>query len=203
VPHHCRMPIEIAPANQASCEELTTIFNARGNAADCQCQRYRLAPGEAFGNTPVEARIAALRDQSACGDPESPGTSGLIARLAGAPVGWCAVAPRTAYVGLVRNSNQTAWRGRAEDRTDNDVWAVTCILTRVGARGQGVARALAAAAVDFARERGARRLEAYPITVPDATWGEEHPGPLSVYLAAGFEVVHRPSKRRAVVSITL
>jgi len=55
------MPIEIAPANQASCEELTTIFNARGNAANCQCQRYRLAPGEAFGNTPVEARIAALR----------------------------------------------------------------------------------------------------------------------------------------------
>lgn len=197
------MPLEIVPANQAGCDELTTIFGTRGGAAHCQCQRYRLAPGEAFGTTPVEARRAALRDQTACGDPESPQTSGLIARLDGSPVGWCAVAPRPAYAGLVRNSNQTAWRGRTEDRADESVWAVTCILTRVGARGQGVARALAAAAVDHARERGARRLEAYPITVPEATWGEEHPGPLSVYLAAGFEVIHRPSKRRAVVSITL
>lgn len=38
-------------------------------------------------------------------------------------------------------------------------------------------------------------------TVGNATWGEEHPGRLTTYLDAGFEIVHRPSKRRAVVAV--
>lgn len=193
----------VVPANEVACADLDDVFGDRGGAALCRCQRYRLARGESFGSTPVEERRDRLHEQTACGDPGSPATTGLVALRDGVAVGWAAVAPRASYEGLVRNSNQTAWRGREEDRFDPDVWAVTCILTRVGERGQGVARALAQATVGFARERGARRLEAYPITVPDAAWGEEHPGPLSVYLAAGFEVVHRPSKRRAVVSIDL
>jgi hypothetical protein len=32
------------------------------------------------------------------------------------PVGWCAVAPRSAYIGLVRNK-RVPWEGRAEDKT--------------------------------------------------------------------------------------
>lgn len=199
--HTVAVGITVVPANQASCADLRAIIGERGGSAECQCQRYRLARGESFRSTPVEERAQRLRDQSACGDPDSPQTSGLIAYVDGEPAGWCAVGERSAYDGLVRNSNQTAWRGRTEDRGDCSVWAVTCVLTRVGFRGRGVARALAAAAVTFAQDRGARQVEAYPITVPDATWGEEHPGPLSIYLAAGFEVIHRPSKRRAVVAI--
>lgn len=193
--------LRIVSANEASCDDLAAIFGDRGGAAECQCQRYRLARGESFGSTPVEVRRQRLRDQTACGDAGSPETTGLVAYEGDEPVGWCAVAPRASYEGLVRNANQTAWRGRQEDRTDPDIWAVTCTFVRVGHRGAGIARALAAAAVAFARERGAESLEAYPITVPDATWGEEHPGPLSIYVDAGFEVVHRPSKRRAVVRI--
>ncbi|MCE1180067.1 N-acetyltransferase family protein [Actinomycetota bacterium] len=197
------MSLEIRPANQATWEDLQTLFGERGAAAECQCQRYRLARGESFRGTPVEVRAQRLREQTACGDPRSPGTSGLVAYRDGSPVGWCAVSPRADLAGLVRNSNQTAWRGRDEDRTDPAVWAVTCLFVRPGERGQGVAHELASAAVAFARERGAARLEAYPITVDHADWGEEHPGPLSVYLAAGFKVVHTPSKRRAVVSVDL
>lgn len=196
------MSLRIVPANEAGCADLSAIFGERGGAAECQCQRYRLARGESFSSAGSDVRAKRLHDQTACGDPSSPATSGLVAYSDTDPAGWCAVAPRSSYTGLVRNSNQTAWRGRKEDRDAADVWAITCLLTRVGYRGRGVATALAAAAIDFARERGARVLEAYPITVADATWGEEHPGPLSVYLKAGFEIVHRPSKRRAVVQIT-
>ena len=87
--------------------------------------------------------------------------------------------------------------GRAEDKTDDSVWAVTCFVTRTGFRRRGVSRALARAAVDFARERGARALEGYPmITSPgrDVTWGELHVGSRSIFAAAGFtEVGGRPS----------
>lgn len=194
--------LRVVPANLAGCADLAAVFGTRGPAATCFCQRYRLAPGEAFKHAPAEDRAERLRDQTGCGDPDAPTTTGLVAYLGQDPAGWCAVAPRSSYPGLVRNSNQTAWRGRDEDREDGSVWAVTCLLTRKEFRGAGVAGALAAAAVEHARERGARALEAYPVTV-EATFGEEHPGPLSVYLRAGFEVVHRPSARRAVVRIDL
>ncbi|GMA41745.1 GNAT family N-acetyltransferase [Mobilicoccus caccae] len=197
-----RVQPRIVPADQADCSDLDTVFGDRGGAAECRCQRYRLARGESFANTPVEERAERLREQTGCGEAGAPSTSGLLAYLGDEAVGWCAVAPRAEYKGLVRDANQTAWRGRQEDRSDPGIWAVTCVLTRAGWRGRGIATALVAATVDHARERGARALEAYPITV-SATWGEEHPGPLGIYLAAGFAEVARPSKRRAVVRVEL
>jgi hypothetical protein len=54
------------------------------------------------------------------------------------------------YEGLVRN-NRVPWADRAEDKTDDSVWAVTCLFTRAGFRKRGVSLALARAGVDFAR----------------------------------------------------
>jgi GNAT superfamily N-acetyltransferase len=192
--------ISVVPANQASCEDLQAIFGNRGPASRCQCQRYKLQPKEAFGNFPAEERAFRLRQQTDCGHPDSDSTSGLVAYLDGEPVGWCAVEPRPAYSGLVRVF-RVPWDGRSEDKTDESVWAVTCLLTRSGYRKRGVSRALARAAVDFARERGARALEAYPMTSKNALLEEIHVGTESVYADAGFTEVHRPSIRRAVVRI--
>ena len=192
--------ISVVPANEASCDDLQTIFGNRGPASRCQCQRYKLQPKEAFGNFPAEERAFRLRQQTDCGHPDSDSTSGLVAYLDGEPVGWCAVEPRPAYSGLVRVF-RVPWDGRSEDKTDDSVWAVTCLLTRSGYRKRGVSRALVRAAVDFARERGARALEAYPMMSKNALLEEIHVGTESVYADAGFTEVHRPSIRRAVVRI--
>jgi GNAT superfamily N-acetyltransferase len=195
--------LAIVPANEASCEDLQTVFGARGAAAICQCQRYKLRPKEAFKKFPVEERAHRLRTQTECGNPKSKTTSGLVAYLEGEPVGWCAVEPRTAYEGLLRN-NRVPWEGRAEDKTDDSVWAVTCVYARAGFRRQGISYALARAAVDFARRRGARALEAYPmITQPgqDIAWDELHVGSRSIFEAAGFAEVSHPTKRRVVMRI--
>jgi len=153
--------ISIVPANEASWNDLQTVFSTRGQASRCQCQRYKLRPREFFAGFPAEERAGRLREQTDCGYPESDTTSGLVAYLDNEPVGWCAVEARTAYAGLLRN-HRVPWVGRAEDKTDDSVWAVTCLLTRAGFRKRGVSRALAGAAVGFARERGARALEGYP-----------------------------------------
>jgi len=70
--------------------------------------------------------------------------------------------------------------------------------------GAGIRRALARAAVDFGRMRGARALEGYPmITQPgqEIAWGERHVGSRSIFAAAGFEEVSRPTPRRVVMRI--
>jgi GNAT superfamily N-acetyltransferase len=82
--------------------------------------------------------------------------------------------------------------------------AVTCFVTRAGFRRRGVSRALARAAVDFARQRGARALEGYPmITEPgqEIMLGELHVGSRSIFAAAGFTEVSHPTLRRVVMRV--
>ena len=192
--------MRVVPANEASWEDLQAVFGMRGYPARCQCQRYKIGHA-GWTPVPVEERALHLRMETQCGNPRAKSTSGLVAYMDDEPVGWCAVEPRTAYPRL---SEPVTWKGRSEDRTDEGVWAVTCFLTRSGYRRRGVMYALARAAVDFARERGARAIEGYPmITDPgkEITWGELHVGSRKVFEAAGFSEVSRPTLRRVVMRI--
>jgi GNAT superfamily N-acetyltransferase len=197
----------VVPANQAWCDDLKAVFGTRGDASKCQCQRYKTRATDwdiAWASVPAAKRATRLREQTRCGQPAARTTSGLVAYLDGEPVGWCAVEPRTAYVRL--QNKPLVWAGRAEDKADDGVWAVTCFVTRAGFRRRGVSRALARAAVDFARERGARAIEGYPmITTPgqEITWGELHVGSRSIFTAAGFAEVSRPSLGRVVMRLDL
>jgi GNAT superfamily N-acetyltransferase len=192
--------ISIVPANEASWDDLQTVFGTRGMACRCQCQRYKLRPRESFRSFPDAERAHRLRTQTASGHPDSETTAGLVAYLDGEPVGWCAVEPRPAYIGLVRN-NRVPWEGRDEDKADESVWAVTCLFTRAGFRKRGVSRALARAAVAFARARGARAIEGYPMVTKNAILEELHVGTQDAFAAAGFATVSRPTPRRAVMRI--
>ncbi len=194
--------ITIVPANEASWEDLRAIFGSRGYAAYCQCQKFKMRNWAEWHSVHVAERMERLQEQTRCGDPDAPATSGLIAYLDGEPVGWCAVEPRTAYIRLP--PQRVAFKARGEDKDDGSVWAVACFATRAGFRRRGITRALARATVDFARERGARALEAYPmITEPgqEITWGETHVGTRSIFADAGFSEVHHPTLRRVVMRI--
>ena len=136
------------------------------------------------------------------GNPGVVTTSGLVAYLDGESVGWCAVEPRTTYPRLLRA--RVPWSGRTEDKTDDGVWVVTCFVTRTGFRRRGVSRTLVRAAVDFARERGARAIEGYPmITRPgeEFGWGELYVGSRGIFADAGFTEVSSPTPRRVVMRI--
>ena len=194
--------IRVAPANEASWEDLAAVFGTRGTAAVCYCQRYKLQPGEAFKSFPPRERALRLREQTHAGQQQANGTSGLVAYMGDDPVGWCAVEPRPAYFGLLR-VYKTPWEGRNEDKADDGVWSATCVLVRAGYRQRGISYALARAAVDHARLNGARALEAYPMRteIGEVTWDEIHVGAESVFAAAGLRPVSHPGKRRVVMRI--
>jgi len=78
---------------------------------------------------------------------------------------------------------------------------VTCLFTRAGFRKRGVSRALARAAVDFARERGARAIEGYPMTTTNVVLEELHVGTEGMFTGAGFTEVSQPTLRRVVMRI--
>lgn len=195
-------PVRVVPADRVAFDDLALVFGVRGSASRCWCQRYKLAPRESFGSFPAEERAHRLRGQAGCDGPPGGGTSGLVALAGDDPVGWCAVEPRPAFTGLVRHA-RVPWEGRAEDRSDQSVWAVTCVLVRAGRRRRGVGGLLVHSAVDHARARGARAVEGYPLVRGGAVDEERHVGTLGMFLAAGLEEVGRPTPRRAVVRLDL
>jgi GNAT superfamily N-acetyltransferase len=121
-----------------------------------------------------------LHDQAMSSQPP-----GLVAFEGDRAVGWVSLGPRTDFERIVRSRVIP----KIDDRA---VWSVVCFAVSSSARGQGVARLLLDAAIDYARERGADALEAYPVRVGD---GEAiHPesaytGTLPMFERAGFLVV--------------
>lgn len=193
--------VRIVPANEASWEDLQAIFGTTRDSQHCGCQWFKHRDRD-WKSTPPDARMAALREQTSCGDSHAEGTTGLVAYVGNEPAGWVAVEPRVNYQRLLRM--RTPWAGRDEDKADDGVWVATCFVVRKEFRGEHLTYALAAATVDFARGRGAKAIEAYPmVTEPgkEITWGELYVGPVGAFEAAGFSTVNVPSKRRRVVRI--
>jgi GNAT superfamily N-acetyltransferase len=193
------LDVTVVPANEASWDDLQAVFGTSGDPSRCWCQRYKMAPRESWASVGALRLALRLREQTRCGDPSSDTTTGLVAYLTGEAVGWCAVEPRSGYPRMLRNC-RVPWKGRSEDKLDDSVWAVTCFVVRKGYRRRGIGSALARAAVEFARRRDARALEAYPMTTGEGLLGD-HVGTHAMFAEAGFAEVARPSIRRAVMRI--
>ena len=79
---------------------------------------------------------------------------------------------------------------------------MTCFVTRAGFRRRGISLALARAAVDYARDHGARAVEGYPMTTTKVVMDEMHVGTEGTFADAGFTEVSRPSPRRVVMRVS-
>jgi GNAT superfamily N-acetyltransferase len=193
-------PLRIVPANEASWDDIQAILT--GTAGRCQCQRQRLGDRD-WWHMPPSERGDILRDETHCGDPRATDTIGIVAYNDGEPVAWCAVDRRSVF-GRLRGS-PVPWAGRDEDRDDDTVWAIACMIVRSGHRGRGLTYPLVAAAVEHARSRGAVAVEGYPLLTAGSQviWDELNVGPVGPFTAAGFHEVTHPTKRRLVMRIEL
>lgn len=192
--------LRIVPANQASWADLRSILT--GMAARCSCTRERLGDGDWFPMSESE-RASLFRAETHCDDPRATETIGIVGYLDDEPVAWAAVDRRSVY-GRLRGS-PVPWLGRREEKTDDTVWAIPCMVVRKGYRGRGFTAQLVRAAVEHARERGADAVEGYPMLTEgkEVTWDEFRVGPVSAFAAAGFAEVSRPTKRRVVMRVEL
>ena len=123
---------------------------------------------------------------AASGLIESGTMRGYLAFFNEQPVGWCNANTRDRYTIF-----------DSDDRDPASIGVIACFVVAESQRGKGVARALLAAAVDGFRAHGLRTVEAYPL--PEASSAKaNHFGPLSMYLAAGFEIVGKEDQHLIV-----
>jgi len=189
------MKLTTHPLTPERWPDLEAVFNAKGCsvARGCWCMYYRVSgpqPWPSSGSPRAQASRAAFRKIVESGEPP-----GLIAYAGKEPVGWVALGPRKDYPKLQRSPVM-------KPVDDEPVWSITCFVVPAPYRGQGVAKALLAAAVAYAKRRGVRLLEGYPVDKPqrssaDSMWF----GSKSMFDAAGFDEVARRKPTRPVVRI--
>jgi GNAT superfamily N-acetyltransferase len=179
-------------------DDVRTVFGTRGDPSGCWCQYFKLSNAE-FNTATKDECAGMLQQQVRANDP----APGVITYLDGEPVGWCAVEPKAHYDRLRRS---TIARESAQELDDASVWAVTCFVVRVGYRKRGIGGALLRGAIAQARDLGARVVEGYPVDAAvrtKAPSAELYHGTLSLFASAGFDVVSRPTRDRAVVQLVL
>ncbi len=170
------MAIDVRPATDF--EGVRALVGPkRPDANVCWCLSYRI-PSKLNNELRGPARGEYV-ERLVRADPPP----GVLAYDGDEPVGWAAVAPRvdTAFA-----------RNRKIPHVDDlPVWSLWCIRVRPGHRGQGISHALIAGAVEFARDRGAPAVEAYPLdnrgAKVDLTMA--YAGIRKNFEAAGFEQV--------------
>lgn len=141
--------IVVVPATPDRWDDVVTILGGNSDKG-CWCQAPR-GRAVGYGKSEPGARREALREQL---EEEPP--AGMLAYVGGEVAGWCGFAPRTRLPRLEHS--------RTIPKVDDlAVWSILCFNIRAGYRRMGVASALLAEVVDYARRSGAPGLEAYPI----------------------------------------
>jgi GNAT superfamily N-acetyltransferase len=181
--------LEIHPLTPDRWDDLATLFDRPGDPKGCWCMYYRVRSRE-FADLWGKGARAAFRKVVADGPPP-----GLLAYRGGAPVGWCAVAPRDAYPRVLRSPVL---------RPLDDApacWAIVCFYVVRGERRGGVAAALLEAAVAFAAGHGATLVEGYPKDTGGAkrSANELFMGSRSMFAEAGFGEAGRRSPTRPIM----
>ncbi len=130
-------------------------------------------------NVTWSARTAEENRSAACERICTKRMQGLLAYRGGRPVGWCNAAPRTMMDAFADEADPDFGR----------VGQITCFVVAKAHRRTGVATALLRAACEALENQGLEIAEASPLVAADSD-AKAHYGPLSMYLAAGFQV-HR------------
>lgn len=179
------MALDIQPLTADRFPDLATLFEQGGDPKWCWCASFRIR-GSGWSNTTPQANRAILA--SAVTDDATQGRApGLVAYEDGQAVGWVSLAPREDFERL-------AHARVLAPLDDTPVWSIVCFVVGRRSRGKGVATALLDAAIAYAGDHGATRLEAYPVELPDRgriPSANAYGGTLGMYERAGFTVAAR------------
>jgi GNAT superfamily N-acetyltransferase len=156
---------------------------------------YRVSGKGALTRPDDGQRLRAKRALRALAAKDPP--PGLVGYRGTTPVGWVSLGPRDDYAKLARSPVM-------KPVDDQPVWSVVCFVVPPQYRNQGVASELLAGAVAYARKRGVRLLEAYPVdkgvtSAAQAPWF----GSTRMFDGAGFEEVVRRRPDRPVMRLEL
>ncbi|MER8702901.1 GNAT family N-acetyltransferase [Mesorhizobium sp. M1227] len=191
------MNTTIAPLVPELWADFEDLFGRQGACYGCWCTHFRLSPAARRASNRernkdhIKARIEA-------GPPP-----GLLAFEGGQAVGWMQIGPR-ADVPEWNNQGRGSAPIDPADASDPGVWAISCFFIRTKARGKGLSHRLVQGGIEFARENGARLIEACPIDLSkDSRSIGLFVGSSRVFERAGFQRLVERKPGRPLVRLVL
>ncbi len=178
----------IKPVTGALWGDLELLFGKHGAYSGCWCMWWRIKRSD-FTRQQGEGNKKALKAIIDSGT-----VPGIIGYEQGQPIGWCSVAPRENFSVLDRSPTLK--------RIDSEpVWSIVCFFIAKEYRRMGLCKLMIKGAVEYARERGARIVEAYPLDKRESknTAFDAFTGFATTFLKMGFTEVARRSKIRPIV----
>ena len=180
--------IKIAPLTEANWHDFEQLFGTKGAYGSCWCMWWRLSRKE-FEKGQGKQNKSAMHEIVRSGV-----VPGIILYTDGQPAAWCSVAPRESYPTLERSR-------LLKRRDDRPTWVIVCLFVDRKYRRRKLGLAVIKEAIQFVRENGGSRIEAYP-TIPKS----KNVPPVSSYMgfpelfrAAGFEEVAVVSPSRMIM----
>jgi GNAT superfamily N-acetyltransferase len=170
--------------------DLEALFGPKGAYSGCWCMWWRL-PGPEWNANRGESNRQALKGVVSAGEHV-----GVLAYASAEPVGWCAIAPRNAYLRLREE------RVRIFKKVDDlPVWTITCFYVNRYHRRKGLTLGLLRAAVEYAVANGATIVEGYPVDPEGGKMAaaSAYTGLLSTFEKAGFVEVTRRHGTRPIM----
>ncbi len=175
------MAPEIAPLTPDQWDAFAELFGVQGACYGCWCTYFRLAPKDRQKND-RNANKAWMKQRIKAGPPP-----GILAFEEGQAIGWLQVGPR-ADIPQFNSARRVSAPLDDAPADDTSVWAMSCFFVAKAARRRGLSGHLINGGLDFARQNGARVVEACPM--------DRSKSPLSLFVGsshvfeqAGFQQV--------------
>ena len=180
--------LECHPLTPERWADLERLFGERGADGGCWCMWWRLTRSQFY------AQAGDKNKQAMKAIVDSGQMPGLLAYVNNEPVAWCSIAPREDYASLGRS--------RTLKRIDEKpVWSVVCFFVDRRFRRKGLMVPFLRAAVEYAREHGAKIVEGYPVEPEQRPSGSSYMGVVSAFRQAGFVEVLRRAEQRPIMRL--
>ena len=177
------MNLDFYPVTKDRWLHFKQLFECKGGPHNCWCMVWRInenkqsMPGKSGKKASMKKRV----------DDGIP--IGLLAYSGDLPIALCSIAPRNTH------------RSLSGDEMKEDVWSLTCFFVKRAFRNMGVTSQFLHAAIKYAKENGAKYVEAYPVDPESPSY--RFMGFKPTFEKAEFQFVKKAGTRRHVMLLKL
>jgi GNAT superfamily N-acetyltransferase len=175
--------IRIMPVNKTNWTDFEALFQSKGGPSYCWCMAWRMTKEE-LNNNNSTTRKEFIKQRVWSETP-----IGLLAYIEDEPIAWCSIAPRETYQRL------------GGDESLENVWSIVCFYIKREFRDKGLIYILIEDAKKYAKNNGAKYLEAYPVETDSPSY--RFMGFIKTFKKEGFTFVKKAGTRRHVMTCRL
>jgi GNAT superfamily N-acetyltransferase len=167
--------IKFSPLTPDNWNDFEKLFGTHGACGGCWCMFWRISRKQFYEGCKSQNKLDIKKLVFSGTIP------GILGYMDNQAVGWCSIASREEFDSLERS--------RTLKRIDEKpVWSIVCFFVQKNFHRMGIMGELIRGAVDYARSKGARIIEAYPNMLSSKKQPAEiYMGDLKTFLKDGFQ----------------